>query len=92
MNLKISIILAGIIGLIAFFFVCSFSIDSTANFLKTNHIEIPRSLETWSSRFLILGIGTLLVFLTTIVPIPIELKAVALMLEFLGGAVAWLFA
>ena len=91
MNTVIKIILTGVIGFVAFLLLSSFAIDNTANFLTSNNIatdQVP-TLEMWSGRFLVLGVGTLIAFLTIIAPIG-EIKAFVLLGVFLGGAIAWI--
>ena len=92
--MSIKIILTGIL---AFAFICliaSMSIDTTSTQINDidNQSSLIPVLDIWSDRFLILGVGVLIGAITILVPISIEIKGIALIIEFVVGAIAWSFA
>ena len=91
MDVLVKIILTGLIGFVAFSLLSSFTIDNTADFLENNNIALDQvsTLDMWSGRFLILGIGTLIAFVAIVAPIG-ELTAIVLLGDFIGGAIAWM--
>ena len=92
MNAVVKITLTGVVGFSAFSILSSFTIDNTVTFLTSNNIAISQvpTLEMWSGRFLVLGVGSMIGLLTIMAPIPRDVKALALFSEFIGGAIAWL--
>ena len=95
-NMKIILIIGGVF---AFFLACtgiSMTLDTSADILSSNEITkdvtepIIPTLNQWSSRLQVVGWTALIAFITLLVPIPGEIKGLALIIEIFGGIIAWL--
>lgn len=94
MNVGIKVVVTGVLAFVLASLVISMTIDWAATSVKEvdNSNPMVSTLKQWSGRFLILAVGTLIALIILAIPTPFEVKGLALLLEFLGGAIMWLMA